>query len=578
MTGTRAKAVFYLLLFLAAYLGYRLYAVQIRDGPALARKALAQRMETLDLAARRGPIYDRDGATLVRSLPSQSVYASLLQVTDKPATAAALGAILGLDPADLRARLAPKTGYVLVAHKIGYEASQRIAGRRLPGVSVVPEETGMRFVASGRLAASVLGFTGYDDNGLDGIEYSFDSVLRGTPGKMLLETDQADRALPFAQPRVLAPARPGHGLVLTLDSYLQYNVERVLRETVTRWHAASGTAVVMDPASGEVLALANKPDYDLREYARASADSRRDRAVMDAYEPGSTFKLITAAAALESGKVNLDDRFPARDQLAIGGRIIHNAEDGFLAGSGDSETLEDIVAYSHNVGAAEVGLRIGARTMFETIRNFGFGDQTQVGLPGENPGIVPALGSWSETSLPTISFGHGVATTPLALLRAYCAIANGGLLLRPRILAAVLDADGNLVYRYRREVERRVISERTAALLRRVLRAVVVRGTGNPTARVPGYTTAGKTGTAQIAENGSYVPGEYIASFVGFVPAEAPRFAILVKVDRPRGAIYGSVVAAPAFARIARLAMMHAGVLPAGPRLVRAPAPAKLRL
>jgi cell division protein FtsI/penicillin-binding protein 2 len=296
---------------------------------------------------------------------------------------------------------------------------------------------------------------------------------------------------------------------------------------------------------------------------------------MDAYEPGSTFKLITAAAALESGKVSTSQLFPARDELRIGSRVIHNAEDGFLAVNAAGETLGQIIAYSHNVGAAEVGMTIGARTMYGMIRAFGFGDPTEVDLPGENPGIVPPLADWSETTLPTVSFGHGIAVTPLALARAYCAIANGGILVRPRILDAILDGNGVPVYRYEPEVERRVISAKTAATLRGYLRTVVLAGTGNPTAQVPGYTTAGKTGTAQIAENGGYSSGEYVASFVGYVPAESPRYVILVKVERPRGAYYGSVVAAPAFARIARLAMLHAGVLPAGPRLVRAPEASK---
>ena len=217
---------------------------------------------------------------------------------------------------------------------------------------------------------------------------------------------------------------------------------------------------------------------------------------------------------------------------------------------------------SHNVGAAEVAMRIGSKTMYAAMRRFGFGDPTGVGLPGENPGIVPPVDGWSGSSLATIAFGHGIATTPLAIARAYCAIANGGLLLRPRIVARVLDDAGRPIRTYGREVQRRAIGERTAAILRGYLREVVTRGTGNPTARLPGYTTAGKTGTAQVAENGRYLPGAYVASFVGYVPAEAPRYVILVKIARPVGAIFGGIVAAPAFTQIAKSAMMHDGVMP----------------
>jgi len=559
----RAKLLFYFFALMAVGLLVHLYSIQIVRGPVLAAQARDQRLETIDLVAKRGTIFDRDGNTLVRSLPSQSVYVTPREVLDKATTARALGSALGVSSDTMLERLRSNRAYVLLGRKIDRDAAERVLRLKLAGVSVVPEETGVRFVPAGRLASTVLGFTGIDENGLDGVEYSFDKVLRGRPGRMTLEADQWGRAIPFSAPHVTEAAKSGYSLALTLDSYLQYNVERTLRDTVKKWHARSGSALVMDPWTGEIVALANVPDYDVGNYDKVPADARRDRAVTDAYEPGSTFKLITAAAALESKKVTTYDRFPTRDKLEIGGHVIHNAEDGFLAGSGGSETLEDIVAYSHNVGAAEVGLALGKRTMYGMVERFGFGDATHVGLPGESAGIVPALDSWSATTLPTIAFGHSIAVTPLALARAYCAIANGGLLIRPRIVGEILNSDGSIAHRYGTEVEHRVISQHTAAVLRRYLRAVVTRGTGNPTAQVAGYTTAGKTGTAQIAENGRYASGEYVASFVGYIPAEHPRYVILVKIERPRGAIYGSEVAAPAFAKIATMAMMHAGVLPA---------------
>jgi cell division protein FtsI/penicillin-binding protein 2 len=322
--------------------------------------------------------------------------------------------------------------------------------------------------------------------------------------------------------------------------------------------------------------MANAPDFDPNHFATALPDAWRDRAVADAYEPGSTFKLITAAAALESGKVTMRSRFPARDQLEVGGHVIHNAEDGFMAGTGSTETLEQIVAYSHNVGAAEVGMRIGAPALYAMIRKFGFGDYTHVEVDGENRGIVPPVSDWSGSSVATISFGHGVSTTPIALTRAYAAIANGGILLRPRLVHALEDADGKALYTYGPEIEGRAISAATAAKLRRILRSVVVWGTGNPAARVPGYTTAGKTGTAQVVENGRYEPGEYVGSFIGYVPADAPRYVIFVKIERPRGQYYGAVVAAPVFADLARAVMLNADVMPsAAPRLVRRPPKAK---
>ncbi len=318
---------------------------------------------------------------------------------------------------------------------------------------------------------------------------------------------------------------------------------------------------MLDPWTGEVLAMANLPNFDPNAFCKFPDAARRDRAVADAYEPGSTFKLVTAAAALESGKVGLTSEFPARDSLAVGGHVIHNAEDGMPI-SGGTETLEQIIEYSHNVGAAEVGMAIGERTFYDMERKAGFGSPSEIELPGENPGIVPAPAEWSDSSLATMSFGQGVSTTPIAMARYYCAIANGGLLMRPRVVRAILDAQGKVIYQYPAEIEHRVFSERIASELRTFLRAVVTSGTGKPAAQIPGYATSGKTGTAQRVVNGRY-DGSYTASFIGMIPADKPRYVIFVKVDRPQGAYYGSIVAAPAFTTIARAAMLHEGVMPA---------------
>lgn len=565
----RAKIFFYLIFVVSLFLVWRLYDLQVVRGPALAKAALEQRSDTVELFARRGSILDRDGSVLVRSLPSQSVYAVPSQFVDVDGTVTKLVKIFGkLDPPVVRSLHDKSMQFVWIARKISHDSAERVRLANLEGIYFKQEDTGRRYDTVGHLASNVLGFVGIDENGLDGVEYAYDSQLKGTSGRMTLETDEFGRPIPFGEQTVVSAAKPGHDIALTLDSYLQYQTERALAQQVHAWHAQSGSAIVMDPYTGDVLAIANIPDYDPNDFSKFSDETRRDRAVMDAYEPGSTFKLVTAAAALESGKVSLQSRFLARDTLQVGGHIIHNAEDGFMAGTGSSETLEEVIEYSHNVGAAEVGMQIGGRTMYDMIRKAGFGEQTQVGLPGENPGILPALADWSETSLPTISFGQGISVTPIAMARFYCAIANGGELLRPRILSHVLDGSGNLVETNSPQVVRRVMSARTAATLRKFLRTVVLHGTGNPSAQIPGYTTAGKTGTAQVVENGQYAPGQYISSFIGMVPADHPRYVILVKVTRPRGAIYGGVVAAPAFAKIAAAAMLHAGVMPVAPRLV----------
>jgi stage V sporulation protein D (sporulation-specific penicillin-binding protein) len=574
----RAKLAILATLLVTAWLTWRLSDVQIRQSAALSRLALAQHSETVDAFAKRGSILDRDGNVLVRSLPSESVYAvpTSIDAADVPEIAAKLAPILGYSRDRIEAALRERTPFRFLKRKIPHSVAVRVQALGIDGIGLKPEETGVRYAPSGRLASTVLGFVGSDENGLDGLEYAFDGYLRGTPGKTRVEADEFGRAIPFGDTTVVERAVPGRTLVLALDSYLQFEAERLIDAGVKTWHAKSGTAIIMDVHTGEILAMANAPNFDPNHFAASTPDEWRNRAVVDAYEPGSTFKLITAAAALQSGKVTLHSRFPARDEIEVGGRSIHNAEDGFMAGSSSTETLEDIVAYSHNVGAAEVGMRIGARTLYAMIRKFGFGDFTHIEFSGENPGILPPVRDRSGSSLATISFGHGISTTPIALTRAYAAIANGGLLMRPRLVHALEDAKGKVIYTYPPEIERRVISEATAAKLRRILRAVVVYGTGNPSARTPGYTTAGKTGTAQVVENGRYEPGEYVGSFIGYVPADAPRYVIFVKIERPRGAYYGSIVAAPIFAELARIAMLHANVMPSSPpRLVRHPRGAK---
>ena len=569
----RTRVALVLIVALAAALVYRLGDVQIRQGPWLASTALAQHDETVKSFAKRGAILDRDGDVLVRSLPSESIYAVPTNVVDKHRVAAELAPLLHKPAANLEAALEDPGPFRWLARKVPHDVAERVRALGIDGIAAEGEDTGVRFIASGRLASTVVGFTGTDENGLDGLEYSFDGLLRGTPGRMQVETDLYGHAMPFGQTHVVERPIAGRTIVTTIDPYLQFTAERALRAGVKKWHARSGTAIVIDPWTGELLAVANIPDFDPARFGAFGSDSWRDRAITDAYEPGSTFKLITAAAALESHKFPPGVRFPARDALRVGGQVIHNAEDGMMAGGlGGSESIEQIIAYSHNVGAAEIGIATGTRAMYRMIRGFGFGAPTEVELPGENPGIVTDPKDLSGSSLATISFGHGISITPLALVRAYAAIANGGILLRPRIVHAIEDPGGKLVYRYGPEVEHRVISARTAATLRGYLRAVVDHGTGNPTARVPGYTTAGKTGTAQVVENGRYLSGAYIASFVGLIPAERARYVILVKVERPVGSIYGSQVAAPIFTEIARAAMLHAGimpVLPAPKRLVR---------
>ena len=561
----RAKLLFYALLAVSVYLGWRLMDVQLIKGPLYAKEALEQRSDTVEVYARRGSILDRDGNVLVRSLPSESVYAVPHDLGDVDKTIAQLQPIVGKVDKQTADLLRDRhLQFTWIARKIPHDEADRVQALNLPGISIIEEDTGRRVDVAGQSASTILGFVGIDENGLAGLEYTFDDLLKGTSGRVTIEADEFGRPIPFGHEKVERPAKPGLSLELTIDSYLQFVTEQALEKQVKTYHAQSGTAIVMDPNTGEVLAMANFPHFDPNTYWKFPADDYRDRAVQDAYEPGSTFKLVTAAAALEYGKTPLTERFASVGPLEVGGRRIYNAVDG-LTPDPNGDTLETIIADSLNVGAAQVALHIGGKDFYKMEQSAGFGEPTQIGLSGENPGIVPAPDQWSGSSLATMAFGQGVSVTPIAMARFYCAIANGGIILRPRIVRAILDAQGNPIYTYPTEIEHRAFSENTAAKLRQFLRAVVVRGTGNPAAQIPGYTTAGKTGTAQMAENGIYEPGAYVASFIGMVPYEHPRYVIYVKVERPEGAIYGSVVAAPAFDEIAKAAMLHAGLFPAMP-------------
>jgi cell division protein FtsI/penicillin-binding protein 2 len=336
-----------------------------------------------------------------------------------------------------------------------------------------------------------------------------------------------------------------------------------LRETARTYHAADASVIIMRAQTGEILALANYPNFDPSKFAQSPEASWRNRAITDPYEPGSTFKVITAAAALDSGKVTTDDTFPARDQIEVGNRIIHNADDGMMASGHADETVDDILTYSHNVGAAEIALRTGEQTMYDYIKRFGLDEPTGVDLPGESGGILGSPDEWYGSRLATIGFGQGVSVTALQLANAYCAVANGGLLMRPRIVREILGPDGKIVQSFPPEIVRRVIKPETSAALLTMLRDVVKRGTGKA-AQIPGFALAGKTGTAQMVIGGQYVIGAYTASFAGIIPADKPQYVVLVKFDRPQGAYYGSIVALPAFRDLAARVFWREGVMQRG--------------
>jgi len=519
----------------------RLVDLQIVRHRHFVELAERQQQKVIEVSSSRGTVYDARGRSLAVSVPVDSVYAEPRSIPDPRAVARALAATIpGLDASELAATLSKERAWVWVARKLDAPRAAAVRALDLPGIGFV-EET-KRYYPNRELAASVLGFAGMDDHGLAGLEQVFDREVAGRPiRRTLLRDARRETAAPVDQP--FTEARPGRDLFLTLDASIQHIAEQELRRTVDEHQARWGSTVILDPNTGAVLAMATYPGFDPNRFNELEPQRWRNRAIQDAYEPGSTFKVITAAAALEA---NLID--PADELDCLMGEIWidrHRIRDhkpfGLL-------TFRDVIAKSSNVGAIKVGLLVGGPRLQRTIQAFGFGRPTGIDLPGENTGQIHPLDGGSSLATAYASFGQGLSLTPLQLANAVAAVANGGTLWQPYVVASIGAGDGEpRVYR-RPQVLDRPLSEATARQLERILEVVASpEGTGQA-AMVPGYRVAGKTGTAQTAEDGGYSKTRFVASFVGFAPARHPVVAAAVVIDEPRlPAYHGGQVAAPAF-------------------------------
>ena len=558
--------VFYFMLLLFLTLSYRLVDIQGFQHELYKSKAESQQKGTIDIPALRGSIMDRKYVVLANSLALTSVSADPTLIKDRHKTAVLLSQVLG-DPEEvIESKLGIASRFVWLGRKLDDEKIEKIKKLKLPGICLTRESTGKRFYPKGELASHILGCTGIDDQGLDGIEAVMDNYLKGKPGKVTAEMIKDDDMLiPGGMSSIIA-ATSGYNIVLTIDESIQYIVETALEKAVKAYGADTGSVLVMDAKTGEILALANKPDYKSKDPKSPDyMQLTRNSIVTDAYEPGSTFKVVLAAAALDSGKVGLNDQIQCGDTIQAGGWTLHNANDGF--GGNATETITDIIAYSFNTGSVAMGLRMGSKIFYDYIVKFGFGDITGIELPGETEGILPPLKDWSEINLATISFGQGIAVTPLQIVSAVQGSINNGEQMQPRIIRQILDSEGNIVKDFTPEVKSRPISKETSYKINMILRNVVENGTGKK-ARIPGYLVGGKSGTANVVENGMYAKGKYIASFVGFAPAEDPKFVMLVKIKRPKGTIWGGTVSGPIFAEIGREILWRLGIPPSFPNEV----------
>jgi cell division protein FtsI (penicillin-binding protein 3) len=557
------KRLIQLFAFLAAWafvVVARLVQIQIVRHDDYIRTARRQQERTLSLNPVRGSILDTRMRVLAESVSADSVYADPQAIVDRHAAALALGRIRGIGASakEIEEKLTSDGGFVWVARQLPLNVSAEVKKLKLPGIYFLAEHR--RSYPRAELAANVIGYVGVDGEGLAGIEHSFDNYVRGHAGKVTILRDARQDAYLVGGEGANRPV-DGQTVVLTIDSVVQFITERALAGAVGKYHASAGSAIVMDPRDGAILAMASLPTFDPNRFRDYSQAAWRNRNVQDMYEPGSTFKIVTASAGLEEGTVTPSQIIDCGNGfIQIGNAFIH--EHG-----GNRYGLipfEDVMVHSSNVGAIRVGLSVGANRFYDYIRRFGFGERTGVQLPGEASGQLRRVEKWSQVSNASLSIGQEINTTPLQVVRAMATVASGGVRVEPRIVDRVLDAQGNVVYRPQHPAPQRVISEKTAAVLNEILKQVVARGTGQPAA-LADHIVAGKTGTAQKSVHGYYPPDKVVASFAGYVPADRPRLVILVVVDEPRGAQYGGTIAAPAFKEIAEATLRYLGVAPSVP-------------
>jgi cell division protein FtsI/penicillin-binding protein 2 len=561
----RATVLFIVLALMLAGLGTRLVSLHVVQAGALERMAARQQVGELVIEPRRGRVLDRWGRPLAVNVDAESIYAVPSRIADRRAFARAVAPALGLRVDEVYSRLLPDRHFAWLARKVDPRTAAAVRQLGLgDGIGFLTEPR--RAYPNGTLAAHVLGFAGIDNQGLAGAELAFDRHLRGRAGLARVERDAMGR--PRLETRtIVQPPIDGADVVLTIDQVLQHIAERELDAALAATRAAWGAVAMLDPENGEVLALAASPRFDPNAYERVPAERWNNPVLARTYEPGSTFKVVLAAAALDAGVVDMDEVFHNDGSLRVaGGYVIREARGRRF----ERQTLADIIRNSSNVGAAMVATRLGVRRYHDAIRRFGFGAPTGIDLPGEAPGLVPPVEQWRGAVLQTAGFGQGVSATPLQVLVAGATLARDGALVRPRVLRAVRDPDGRAIEVPAPAAGPQVVAPETARRVLAMMAEAVAHG-GGAQAAIEGYRVAGKTGTAQKpSPAGGYLPDAYVASFLGIVPADRPRLAALVLLDSPRGEYFGSVVAAPLFRAIASQALWHLRVAPSeGPAAAR---------
>jgi len=536
----RSKVVITFLIISFFFILIKLLLIQVFQSDYLSKKADRQHDLFLELESKRGRIFDRNLRPLSLNLPVESLYAIPDEIENKEEAVRRLSDLLGLSRFYLEDRLNRKKSFVWLARKLSEKKVSKIKDLDIKGLNFIKENK--RFYPNAHLASHIIGFSGIDNNGLEGMELYYNDYLEGIPGRCLLLRDAQQRKISLT--KYFFPPRDGYDLVLTIDETIQFIAERELERIFKRYRAKAAMIVVIDPKTGEILALANRPNFDLNSYANYKIDYRRNRVISDFFEPGSVFKIVTASAALEEKKVSEEDEFFCEEgQYRVANHILHDHKPhGWLK-------FRQVIVQSSNIGTTKVAQILGPKIIYRYMKLFGFGSLTQIDLVGEVSGVVKKPSDWSGTSIGAIPIGQEVGVTALQLVCAIASIANNGLYMKPFVVKYVKDKKGELIKEFHPTVIRRVISEETARRMKDILTGVVEQGTGRY-AKIKGLKVAGKTGTAQKFIDGTYSHSKFYASFIGFAPVDDPIVAIAVVVDEPRGSHYGGVVSAPVFKNV----------------------------
>jgi cell division protein FtsI (penicillin-binding protein 3) len=548
---------------LISIVGAKAVYLQVFCGSWLSQKAANQYERSITHVGKRGSIYDRHGNALAVSIQGTSIAAYLDQIEDKPQTIRAIAKALKTDQNQIRRRFKNRKGFVWLKRQATPKEVEAIKVLELEGIEFVPEYN--RFYPNKSLAAQVIGFTGIDGNGLEGIEYYYDRALSGTEKKVVVLKDALGRG--FAKDQAAnqpahASFNAGRNIVLTLDHKIQYITDTALEASVRQFTARSGMAVVMDPTSGAILALSHYPSFNPNVFKKYARPLWRNRALTDPFEPGSTMKIFSTAAALSSGICSPSTIFFCENgAYRIGANTIHDTHPrGWLS-------LQQIVKYSSNIGITKVIEMVGADTLYTTLKRFGFGIKTGLDCPGETAGTLSHNERWSLIDTSAISFGQGLSVSAIQLVSATAAIANDGIRMKPYIVHAVTSQSGRILEQTQPQVVEQAVSPEVATIVRRIMQTVITDGGTGTSAALQGYTVCGKTGTAQkIDQTGKYSLGKYTASFVGIAPVENPHIVVLVVIDEPNGEHYGGTVAAPAFQKIAHETLQYLNVPPNNPK------------